>query len=229
MTPRSLRRFHSQVLFLITLTAFAFGPVTINAFAFFPSWTTHANALPPQSSDVRELNAGAPLERELAGGESHSYRVALIAGQYVQIEVEQKGIDVVVSLFGPDGQPITDVDSPDGAAGKERVSAIANAVGEYRLEVKALDKKAKPGRYEVVLKQPRPASPEDRVRIAAERVVTEADHLRAQDTAESQRKAIEKYIEALPIWRAANDPREALTLYRIGVVSIGSWAITRRQ
>ena len=67
----------------------------------------------------------------------------------MKVVVEQKGIDVVVRLFGPDGKQITEVDSPNGTQGPEPVSVIAEAAGEYRLEVKGVGEKAAPGRYEV--------------------------------------------------------------------------------
>ena len=46
------------------------------------------------------LEPGKPVERELAGGQSHSYSIALTAGQYLHVVVDQRGIDVVVTLFG---------------------------------------------------------------------------------------------------------------------------------
>ncbi|MEJ7615907.1 MAG: hypothetical protein WKF30_02780 [Pyrinomonadaceae bacterium] len=46
-----------------------------------------------QEEDVRALAPGTPLERELAGGESHSYRITLNAGEYLHVAVEQRGIN----------------------------------------------------------------------------------------------------------------------------------------
>jgi hypothetical protein len=48
-----------------------------------------------RGSDVRWLEEGKPIERELSGGESHSYRLNVTTGQYARVVVEQKGIDVV--------------------------------------------------------------------------------------------------------------------------------------
>src|SRR5690242_1868579 len=64
--------------------------------------------------DVLTLEPGKPIERELDGGQSHSYRILLTAGQYVHIVVDQRGIDVVVTLVGPDGTEIAEVDTPNG-------------------------------------------------------------------------------------------------------------------
>jgi hypothetical protein len=48
----------------------------------------------------------AEFERELAGDQSHAYQIALAAGQYLHVVAEQRGIDVVVTLFGPDGKKL---------------------------------------------------------------------------------------------------------------------------
>jgi len=58
-----------------------------------------ANYRPPQgASVVRWLDDGKPIERELSGGESHTYQLNVATGQYARVIVEQKGIDVVVSV-----------------------------------------------------------------------------------------------------------------------------------
>src|SRR5215471_9940925 len=40
------------------------------------------------------LEPGKPVERELPGGGSQSYKITLISGQYLRIVVEQRGIEV---------------------------------------------------------------------------------------------------------------------------------------
>jgi hypothetical protein len=59
------------------------------------------------ASDVRWLEEGKPIERQLSGGESHSYQLNVKAGQYARVIVDQRGIDVVVNLFGPDGRLVS--------------------------------------------------------------------------------------------------------------------------
>src|SRR5262245_29831850 len=53
------------------------------------------------------LEPGKPIERELTGDRSHAYRLPFAAGQYVKLVVEQRGIDIVVRLSGPDGKLVT--------------------------------------------------------------------------------------------------------------------------
>jgi tetratricopeptide (TPR) repeat protein len=172
-----------------------------------------------RQAEVRELKQGQVIERELAAGEAHTYRITLASGQYLKAVAEQKGIDVVVRLFGPDGQKLADLDSPNGTQGPEPVSVIAETAGEYRLEVRSLEEKALAGRYEIKVEELRESKPLDRDRIALERTLGEAEQLRTKGTAESLRKAIEKYSEALPLLRILEDRQgEAATLNRIGVI-----------
>src|SRR5262245_16891409 len=60
--------------------------------------------------EAMPLELGKPIERELAGGQSHAYQITLAAGQYLNVVVEQRGIDVVVTLFGPDDEKVIEVD-----------------------------------------------------------------------------------------------------------------------
>lgn len=56
------------------------------------------------------------------GGRQHLYRLGIEAGQYARVLVEQRGIDAVVEPRSPDGQDLTEVDSPNGTHGPETVS-----------------------------------------------------------------------------------------------------------
>ena len=168
-------------------------------------------------TDVGLLEPGKRIERELAGGRSHSYQFMLASGQYAQVLVQQKGINVVVKLFGPDGKPVAEVDSSSGTQGAEPVYWIAEAAGSYRLEVSSLKKEAKAGQYEVKLAELRAPTQQDEDRVAAQKAFAEGERLSGQGTKASREAAIKKYEEALSIHRAAVDRvAEATTLQRLG-------------
>ncbi|MGH9841830.1 MAG: CHAT domain-containing protein [Blastocatellia bacterium] len=170
-----------------------------------------------QGDGARVLEPGKPIERELAGGESHSYRLMLAAGQFCHVIVDQRGIDVVVELFGPDGKKIVEVDSPNGREGPEPVSLVAEIAASYRLEVRSLERNAPAGRYAVKIEELRTATAQDKVRIDAERAFAEGIQLENQQTAETQRWAIEKYQESLTLWQSLGDTvKEVTTLSSIG-------------
>jgi CubicO group peptidase (beta-lactamase class C family) len=129
-------------------------PVPFLAFAFSLAL---AGALESQTAltqaQTRDLTLGRPVERELAGGAAHSYRVSLEAGQYMFAAVEQRGIDVVVTVFGPDGEQVGQFDTPNGRRGIEGVGVEAEVSGTYRLEVRPFSEDAAAGRYEIVLER----------------------------------------------------------------------------
>ena len=175
------------------------------------------------SQDIRMLEPGAPIERELARGEVHSYQITLAAGQYVQIYVGARWIHVLVTLLGPDGKKLREVDSQNITGGLATVSVpislVAEASGSYRLEVRAQEKDVTSGGYTIWIEAWRIATPQDKDRIAAERAFMEGDRLRNQGTEESLRESLKKFAEALPLWRAAGDhAQEANTLMFMGEV-----------
>ena len=165
-----------------------------------------------QTSEVRSLAIGQPIERELKGGQSHSYQVSIAAGQYAYVVADQKGMDVVVKLFAPDGKLITAYDSPNGSLGPEPVHITAEATGTYRLEVGSFDTNAPPGRYEVRLVEIRPATEADRTRLAARRAFDEAEKLVGQNTPDSVAAAIKKYEESLSLYRRIADLSQQYTI-----------------
>ncbi len=133
------------ILFLLLLTIF------LNA------------ELASAQSGPTDLQAGTPIERTLAAGQTHSYNVTLEEDQLLQLVVEQRGIDVVVRVFSPAGKRPGEFDSPNGADGPENVSVIAEATGVYRIDVAPLGQgeKPKPGRYEIKIVELRKATEQE--------------------------------------------------------------------
>jgi CHAT domain-containing protein/Tfp pilus assembly protein PilF len=132
--------------------------------------------------------------------------------------VDQKGIDAAVSLFAPDGKRLSEVDN-EFSVGSESIFVVADVTGDHRLEVKSPNTDVQAGRYEIQIKELRQANSKDRVRVAAQKVFEEANQLRDQQTAESQRQAIQKYEGTLLLWREVEDRKgEAYTLNRLGLL-----------
>jgi len=172
----------------------------------------------PSAQESISPEPGKPVERELSGGQSHSYKITMISGQYLHIVVEQRGIDVAVVMFAPDGKKIGEVDGEQMTVGSETILAIAEAAGAYRIEVRSVEKMAQTGRYEIKVEELREATAEDKYRVAAESLYREAELL-SEGTLEERRKCIEKYQEALELYRRAGASREeAATLNDIGWV-----------
>src|SRR5262249_2092311 len=98
--------------------------------------------------NIPALELGKPVERELAGGQAHCYKIRVAAGQGRGGVVEKKGMEGVVKVFGREGAQVGEGDSPNGTKGPEPVAVVAETAGDYRLEISSLEKDAKPGRYE---------------------------------------------------------------------------------
>jgi CHAT domain-containing protein/tetratricopeptide (TPR) repeat protein len=180
-------------------------------------------AAPGSSSSAKQeerksLLTLSNVERELNGGESHVYRIGLKPGQFLCALVEQKGIDVVVTIFGPDGRQAASSDSPNDQWGTEPILLIADKAGDYQVKVGSPNSKAPTGRYEIRIVALREATLTDRDHVRAEENFEEGQKLRSQQTAASRRAAIEKYNEAVPLFQSAGDSyRQALTLLSIGL------------
>ena len=56
-------------------------------------------AAPPVGAAADALRPGEVVERELAAGESHAYRLTLKEGRFVFLALDQRGIDVRLNSF----------------------------------------------------------------------------------------------------------------------------------
>ena len=176
-----------------------------------------SSATTPQATPA--IKPGETIERDLKGGETHTYQLALASGQFLHLVVEQKGIDVAVALSGPDGHSVCEADSPNASFGPEPIVIIAEQTGSYLLKITAPNDKAPVGRYQISIIALRQAAPEDQPHVSARRTFQEAVNLYASQDAAAQSKAIEKYQAALQYFQAHRDSYwHALTLFGIGMV-----------
>lgn len=159
-----------------------------------------------------------PVERDLVGGQSHRYQFALNAGQYLHVIVDQRGIDIIVTLRGPDGAQLIEIDGMTGPLGAEELVWEASSMGTYALEVRAKAAQARKGLYEVTLQQSVELGSQQRARIAAQQLYMEGRRAQ-QSGAEGMERAEKKYEEALMKWREARVPRwEGMTLTNLAIV-----------
>ncbi|MFL6263009.1 MAG: CHAT domain-containing protein [Thermoanaerobaculia bacterium] len=142
---------------------------------------------------------------EIAGGQTHAYTFSLAKDRFADLVVDQRGIDVVVSLYGPGRRLLTTVDSPNEGQGPEPVPVVAEAGGDYRLEIRPADPRAPAGRYALLVRAVRPADGRDRGYTAAHRTLAEGERLWQQPDAAAQRQAVAKYREAISGFRALGE------------------------
>ncbi len=176
-------------------------------------------------AQVQTLEPSKAVEREIAGGESHTYQISLTAGQFMRVVVEQNAIGVTLVLTAPDGKQVAEVNLTS-AGGLESLSAEAAATGDYRLTVRGGGSAAITGSYQVELEVKGTATADDRQRIAAERLMLEANELRRQGgkTAEQMISILQ---QALSVWRELGDQYwAAWSLYGIG---LGHYSLSRYE
>lgn len=172
------------------------------AHASFSSFTVSGSEV---AQDGATLRPGELLKREMAGGEVHGYKIPLAAGQYVRVLVEQRGINVMLTLFDVSNKPTVEMDSPSGAHGPEYVSAISSVAGDYKLEVRSTEKWANAGRYEIVIEELKEAVEPDQKRVAAERAYADGQQSMAKGTKESRQAALAKFEEAVRYWKEVGE------------------------
>lgn len=149
------------------------------------------------------LESGKTLERPIKGGEIHSFQLNVKAGEYARAEVEQKNIDVVVSLFDAKGKLVVEMDGNYGYLWREAVSCIAEMNSVYRVQVKAFGTKDNSGSYTVKISERRESTPLDRKRIEAEQALSKGKKLDEQNT--QKEEAIKNFEAALKLWREIGD------------------------
>src|SRR5689334_9028064 len=103
----------------------------------------------PVLSSKQQVRAGCPVpgglplpispgrltECELKLGEQHNYLISLKPGDLFRARVDQRGVDAVVTLLGPDGGDLLRMDSLNGAQGEEPVLALVSRPGQHILRV----------------------------------------------------------------------------------------------
>ena len=169
-----------------------------------------AEAAAPSQPAAMPIEPGKTTEREISGKEEHNYQIALKAGQYAGVTVEQRGIDVVVQIKDADGKVIADVDSETRTAGEERVGLVADAPPGSRIVVKPRYSKAAAGHYAIRLAEVRAAIEKDRWLFEAHKL--DANGRRLNDAGKYD-EAIKQAEQSLALGEKALGPDDAYVGY----------------
>lgn len=181
------------------------------------------------AQEIATLELGKPVERRLAGGQKHVYQLALTAGQYANVTVEQRGVDVVAHLFAADGQLIADIDSQRTAQGSERIELVATASGHYRIEIEPSLPKAGVGTCAIQLSEVREATADEKLLQEARQQYYES--LRLNEAGKTD-KALDLATQALKIREkilGLNHPDAAASLRALGRVYVSKNDLTQAE
>lgn len=173
--------------------------------------------LPARAGSPETLTPGVGVERFLAAGAASVFDAELEVGKPWRVRVEQLGIDVVVEAKDLLGGSLLTVGSPLGREGTESLLLTPARTGTYRFEVRCEEKGVPAGRYVLRLDELPEATDEDRMRLRAEKALSDAGQLYAGEEEGSREKALTKLREALEAWSDLGDRREeARTLLLAG-------------
>jgi CHAT domain-containing protein/tetratricopeptide (TPR) repeat protein len=126
-----------------------------------------AHGQAPAPVEPVALAPGVAAEAALAPDATLRFTVRLTAGAFVDVTIEQLGIDAIVALTGPDGAAIDEVDDRSELDGPEHVRLVAPAEGVYTLTIRSEVLPAvRAGRCRVTASTPRDATDADRALVA---------------------------------------------------------------
>ena len=96
-----------------------------------------------------ELKLGQVQESSLSPGQTESYTVSLGEGDFAQIGVNPRGLELVVKTYDPSGKRFRGAElGPQ----EDKLNLVAEGPGPYRVEVAAKDKRAT-GTYTIALEK----------------------------------------------------------------------------
>jgi CHAT domain-containing protein/Tfp pilus assembly protein PilF len=156
---------------------------------------------PPQIA-LTLLEQGKPIEREISGKSADGYDLSLLAGEFAEVIVQQRGVDVVIDSIDPDGKTLAEFDSESRLQGAERVVVVGGeAAAHYQLRVTPKYSRMPGGRYQIEVSTVRPATEQDRFLSEAHSLSLQADKLNDSG----------KYEDSLRLYtRAVEDTEKAL-------------------
>ncbi len=208
-------------------------PAVLLTFIFLAvSWPANAESSP--LAPVLSLVADTPIERSLSEGETDVLELSLDSGRFVDLLVEQMGIDIMFRLFDPAGTLLTEQDAVKRPNDSEEFRWITATQGVYRVEIRCRLCKPELGSYKASIIALREPLATDEIVVRADRALSEGRRLRDLGTAEALRQAIGQYEQAADLWKQAErigdladaqntigflhrrlgEPHEALTQYQ---------------
>lgn len=116
-----------------------------------------------QTSDEKEvpIEEGKELTDSLSGKSSHSYTIVLDSAQFVFGSVNQKTVDVVVSIFNEENKQLATFDGP--GRGPEYFQFETGSAGTFRIQIQPFEEKE--GGYSIKISTVEPLAEEPSERV----------------------------------------------------------------
>lgn len=169
-----------------------------------------------------QLVVGTSIEREIVGGQTHTFRCSLSAGHFIQLAIQQQGEELMASVLGPAGEKVLEDAEPAGETSRREILFITPAEGDFQLVVRPQRDKAPNSRYSITIEVARPAFENDRKRVRATQLVKEGRQAYWKVrplTADEANSYSDKFEEALKLWQSIEDNwNVAETFLDLGIV-----------
>jgi CHAT domain-containing protein len=183
------------------------------AAAFSPA---HVFSQAPASSAPIAIQENQRLSATQRADEPVVYEFSAVGGRAYLIEVDQEGLDFVVSVVDPAGVERS-YNSPLRRDGAEFVVLDAAHPGRHLIILNSEEFTGATGRHELQVSA-LPAGNGDAARVAALRLMSEAAAANSKATEQSARVALAAYTSAAELWRTDGIREYAQTLYSIAML-----------
>lgn len=164
---------------------------------------------------VRGLEPGRAYEDHIAPGEAHTFTLDTRGSDFLEVSLEQRGIDLKVTLLDTAGQPsIWGNDESLGESGTESLPALIEISGSYQLKIEPTNDYGNPGWYSVSIAVRQP-SERERLQVAAVRELNRGGLLEEDGSFAEAQAAFQRAFESAEQAKAARLAVQAL--YRKGL------------
>jgi CHAT domain-containing protein/Tfp pilus assembly protein PilF len=171
-----------------------------------------------RTADVRTLEPGSRVERQLSPDEEHPYRLALRAGEYASVIVDQIGIDATAHIRGADGRTIAEIDDEVRTGHVERVAVVADTSGSYTLAIGAARGSRARGSYAIRVAANRPATDVDRSMDESRKLRSAAARSEIEGRFEEARRSLERALTLAEAASGANAVESAIVTAQLAGV-----------
>lgn len=103
-----------------------------------------------------ELTKSQNQAVSISPDQKHHYSVTLDKNQFAFFRLMQKGVDMKITTYDPEGNKLEDFDSPNGKNGPELFSITSTSKGKYKIEVSPFDENEPKGDYTLAIQSVKP-------------------------------------------------------------------------
>lgn len=99
--------------------------------------------------DKGYLIMGQSGDNEINPSEKHTYKVILDSDQFALFKLTQRGVDIRITTYNPNGERLEEFDSPNGRRGPELFTITSDQGGDYLIEILPFDENEPKGNYDL--------------------------------------------------------------------------------